>query len=288
MIGKHKALTAVISLSVLSVCIPALLIWLLPFGGSDLTELKVTLLKVGKADAIVAQSGNETMVIDTGEEEDGEELTAFLKNQGISCVDALIITHYDKDHVGGADTLAEAFEIGRVILPDYQGSGTEYFDFMNAIEKKGIQPLYLTQATDLRLGDAYIKVEPPLSYEAEDAAELDNNFSLITTIIHGENTLLFAGDAEKLRIREWLSDGNSHSCDFLKIPHHGVYSTALRELLDETSPQYAVICSSDKNPAQTQTVELLKQYNVRVFQTKDGDVTVISDGKQLELKQNLE
>lgn len=288
MLGKNKALTAVVSLSVLAVCITALLIWILPLENSQFDALKVTLLKVGKADAIVVQAGEETMVIDAGEEEDGEELVAFLKNQGISYVDALIITHYDKDHIGGADTLIEALEIGRVILPDYRGSGTEYLDFMNAIEEKGIQPLYLTQTEEFRLGDADIRVEPPQSYEAaENTAELDNDFSLITEITHGENRLVFAGDAEKQRIREWLSGTNAESCDFLKVPHHGIYNTALKELLDVTSPKYAVICSSDKNPAQTQTLELLKQYNVSTLQTKDGNVTVTSDGKELEVHQKL-
>lgn len=56
------------------------------------------------------------------------------ENQGISNVDTLIITHYDQDHVGGADTLVEAMEIGRVLLPAYEGDSTEYVDFMNALE----------------------------------------------------------------------------------------------------------------------------------------------------------
>lgn len=285
MIEKHKKSTAVIILLVLAICAVLLAIWLHLSGNGRLSSLKVTFLKVGKADAIVTQIGNETVVIDTGEEDDGEELTAFLKNQAISYVDTLIITHYDKDHIGGADTLAESIEIGRIILPDYQGNGTEYFDFMNVIERKSIKLQYITQPTEFQLGDAYIKVEPPLSYETENTADADNNFSLITTITHGENTLIFTGDAQKQRIREWLLDGDSRSCDVLKIPHHGVYNTALQELLNATSPKYAVICSSDKNPAQTQTIELLKQYNVQVFQTKDGNVTIISDGKQIELHQ---
>lgn len=50
----------------------------------------------------------------------------------------------------------------------------------------------------------------------------------------------------------------------------------------------AVICSSNKNPADPQTIELLKKYNVHVFQTKDGNITVISDGTSLEMKQELE
>ena len=119
-------------------------------------------------------------------------------------------------------------------------------------------------------------------------AEIDNNFSLITTIMHGENVLLFTGDAEKQRTREWLSGKDKQDCDFLKMPHHGVYHTALKELLEAVMPEYAVICSSGKNPADPETLELLKNYGISTFQTKDGNVTVISDGKNLEVHQALE
>lgn len=251
--------------------------------------LKVTLFKIGKADAAVVQTDGKIMVIDAGEEEDGEEIADFLRYQGISCVDVLLITHFDRDHVGGADTLVESFDIGRVLLPDYQGTNTEYADFMKALEKKEIKAERLTQPVRFMLGGAEVLTEPPCSYESDGSmAEQDNNFSLITTVTHGGNRLLFAGDAEKQRIREWLSERDDADCDFLKMPHHGVYNTALRELLEAVTPEYAVICSSGKNPADIQTLELLKQYGTGTFQTKDGNVTVLSDGKALELHQELE
>ena len=45
--------------------------------------LKITFLKVGKVDAIIAQTQEKTMVIDAGEEDDGEEVVSFLTNQGV-------------------------------------------------------------------------------------------------------------------------------------------------------------------------------------------------------------
>lgn len=259
-----------------------------PFG-RRIEPLKVTILKIGKADAIVLQTGKKTMVIDAGEEEDGEEVADLLIKQGLSRIDVLVITHFDKDHVGGADTLVEMMEIGKVIVPDYCGSSTEYFDFADALDEKGIVPEKLTKPERFTLGEASVLVEPPLSYDIPDGfVEFDNNFSLITTVTHGENRLLFMGDAEKQRIREWLSQESEQECDFLKVPHHGVYNKALKELFDAVRPQYAVICSSKKNPADTKTLELLKQYGARTLETRDGDVTVISDGVGLEIHQDLD
>lgn len=249
-------------------------------------SLKVSLLKVGKADAIVVQSGPQTMVIDTGEEEDGAKLVKYLEKQGVSKVDTLIITHFDKDHVGGAGVLVEAMEIGEVLLPDYEADGRRYKDFLEALEGQAIAPRRLTQPVEFALGNAAVLVEPPEDYStAHDAKEVDNNFSLITTVTYGENRLLFTGDAEELRLREWLSGETVADCDFLKIPHHGAYDAALDDLLAAVTPEYAAICSSAKNPAEQKTLDVLKQYQVQTLQTKDGNILVTCDGKRLEVTQ---
>lgn len=246
--------------------------------------LKVTLPKVGKADAIVVQTEAQTMVIDTGEDDDGAELVSFLKGQGCAKVDTLIITHFDKDHVGGADTLVESMDIGQVLMPDYEGTGTQCREFISALEEQGIMPQRLVAPLEFELGGASILVEPPSSYTSDKEDE-DNNFSLITTVTHGENRLLFTGDAEERRLREWLSGGSAQDCGFLKVPHHGAYHKVLDELLEAVTPEYAVICSSAKNPADQETLELFKQHQISTFQTKDGNVTVLSNGKQLEISQ---
>ena len=50
----------------------------LPKETSRMTPMTVTLLKVGKADAIVVLSNSHAMLIDTGEEDDGQEVVEFL------------------------------------------------------------------------------------------------------------------------------------------------------------------------------------------------------------------
>ena len=115
--------------------------------------LKITFLKVGKVDAIIAQTQEKTMVIDAGEEDDGEEVVSFLTNQGVFKVDVLIITHYDQDHVGGADTLVESLDVAQVFLPDYEGNHIEYLDFMTSLDEKNIKPQLLTEPIEFLFGD---------------------------------------------------------------------------------------------------------------------------------------
>ena len=253
--------------------------------------IKTTILKIGKADAIVVNAGTETLVIDCGEEEDGVELLEYLAKENIQKIDTLIITHYDKDHVGGADTLVESMPVDRVIIPDYDNTLSEYQDFLIALEEQDITPERITATTTFTLGDAEVIVEPPLSFEIPETSsdvkiEYDNNFSLVTTIVHGENRLMFAGDIEKQRIREWLDTSEAATpCVFLKVPHHGVYNTELQNLFECLTPAYAAICDSQKNPASEDTVILLKQIHTDVFQTKNGKIIVLSDGTGVEVRQ---
>ena len=248
--------------------------------------LEARFLKVGKADAIVLMCQDKTMVIDCGEEDDGKEVLAFLKSRGIKKVDVLMITHFDKDHVGGADTLVEGIKIERVLLPAYTGSGTEYTDFMEALGKAGINPENVTENLNLTLGSASILVEPPASYEIPaHVEEYDNDFSLITTVEFDGKRLIFTGDSEKKRIREWLEDGAACECDVLKIPHHGVYNKALADLLSATKPSHTVICDSKKNPADEKTLGLIKSIGADCMQTQYGDVTVLCSRDGIEIHQ---
>lgn len=183
----------------------------------------------------------------------------------------------------------EGLHVKRAIIPNYQGQTVEYSDFICALKEGEVETKALDEDFEFTVPGMKVLIEPPSSYElAENIVEMDNNFSLITTIVHGRNRLVFMGDAEKQRVRQWLDSGAAGKCDFLKVAHHGVYETELKQLLDRLQPDCAAICTSHKNPADKETLEELKKRNIRYFETKDGNITVISDGRELELHQEVE
>lgn len=253
--------------------------------------IKTTILKVGRADAIVMEAGDDILVIDAGEEEDGVELLDYLRSEGIDHIDTLIITHYDKDHVGGADTVVETIPVHRILVPDYDSTSVEYLDFLVAMKDMGLEAERISETLTFPLGDAEVIVEPPLSYDIPEEAseagiEYDNNLSLVTTVVHGDSRLVFAGDIEKQRIREWLaSSEQAVPCTFLKVPHHGVFNTELENLFNALQPSYAAICDSKKNPSSEDTIMLLKALHTDVFQTKNGKIIIVSDGTGIQIRQ---
>lgn len=258
-------------------------------SGVSNQKLKVTILKIGKADAIVLQSGGHAMMIDTGEVDDAQGIVDFLKNENVTSLDAMIITHYDKDHVGAAGLIVENFNVDRVLVPDYDGTRTEYFDFMNAMKAALIVPQRVSENLEFEFGETTVLVEPPVDYDVNLISDVvddyDNTLSLFTTVTCGEKRLLFTGDADRRRIKEWLSNGSVQHIDFLKVPHHGLFNAALDQLLEATTPEYAAITCSKKNPADESTLELLKKYGVDVYQTRDGQITVVTDGSKMKVLQ---
>ena len=244
-------------------------------------ELKTTFLKCGKADAIVLETAKHTVVIDTGEADDGDELAEYLSGHGIAEIDYLILTHYDQDHIGGAPELMASIDIGEVIAPDYTGNNSEYQAYISALSGAGVKEIKLTSDMSFMLDDVLFELYPPLR---SDYTEDDNDFSIVTSVTHGKNTLLFAGDCETDRLSE-LSSQLDLSHTLLKVPHHGVYCKGTDAFIKSVSPEYAIITDSAKNPADTETLDLLNAVGAEIFSTKNGNVTAKCDGKSITVAQ---
>lgn len=244
-------------------------------------EFHFSVLKVGKADAMILQTQNYHIMIDCGEADDGDEVLEFLEENGISKIDYLFITHFDKDHVGGAAEIIENTEVGSVITPDYQGANDAYISYRQAVQKSGLRPLAITEKKTYVLDDMLLEVYPP---QKNAYSEGDNDFSLLISITHGENNFLFTGDAEAERIAEILAVINGEY-KFLKVPHHGRYNDKTESLIKQVHPEYAVITDSNKNPAEQKTVTILNKYGSKIYYTKDGDISVSSNGTKITINQ---
>ena len=82
-------------------------------GGENADGVWMYAMSVGKADAILLSAGGHTALIDTGYAVSRGRVQAGLKQMGITRLDAVFVTHLDKDHIGGLTWLAESdLEIG--------------------------------------------------------------------------------------------------------------------------------------------------------------------------------
>ena len=88
---------------------------LLCAGAAHAQELRVDFYNVGKADAmLITTPQGQRILIDTATNAEGKKLAKRLVQEGIETIDLLIITHFDKDHVGGADQIFDKMKVGSV------------------------------------------------------------------------------------------------------------------------------------------------------------------------------
>ncbi len=240
----------------------------------------VTVMDIGKADAILIESGEHAVLIDTGEAEDGEEIAQCLTNRGIRSLDALILTHLDKDHIGGAPSVLAQVTVGALIQANYEENSAAASALAQACAQANATPHKLLAETTLSLGDAQLRLLP-----AEQARyEEDNDYSIIAELTCGTRRFLFAGDATELRLREYLAQ-RPGAFDFLKVPHHGRLEDCSQAFFAAVSPRYAVITCSKKKQPDAQVLALLAQCGAEVFLTSNGTVTAVCDGNSLSVTQ---
>ena len=253
-------------------------------------NVDISILDVGKADCIVIQTENYNMMIDTAEGDNGDEIIEFLEANNITKIDYLQITHYDKDHIGALRELLEyGLEIDHIYAFDNEATSDTYMDMMAALEEHGLSLDYVKDKKELTLDDLLIEIYPPLkdsyvSKDAEPGVEMENEFSLVTKVTHGDNRFLFTGDACNDRLKE-LSSQMNVDVDFLKVPHHGQGDNDTNSFVKKVDAEYAVITCSNKKMPDDAVIKALENTGAKVYETRNGQVDCSSDGKTISVTQ---
>lgn len=249
-----------------------------PTEAMPATPLTVTFMKVGKADGIILQTADHTVVLDCGEKSDGKKMVARLNEAGVTDIDYLLLSHYDQDHIGGAAKVVENFNVWHVVGADYGEDSAEFEKLAAAMETSGLHMERPTEKFSFQLDDALFTVYPHESADYQDG--FDNNCSLVVRVEHHEEVMLFTGDAMQERLSEIMDIGD---CDLLKVPYHGREIANLPEFLAAVTPEYGVISTDDENLSAV-TMQQLAAQNVETYVTyQDGNIIAVSDGSSIEV-----
>jgi len=245
-------------------------------------NFKIYFFNAGKADCMLISNNGKYIMIDTGEEDLSSEILAYLKNNNITKLDYLIITHFDKDHVGSASNIIDNIKIDNVLQSNVPKESEYYNNYINSLANKNMTAQTISGDLEFVLEDLNVTVNGPTKvYETNDS----NNSSLIVSISYKNTNYLFMGDSQNDRIKDYLNDSNVGTYNFIKIPYHGNYQKKLQSLLEKTTPTYAVITCSNTEKEDDEMVELLENLNIKYYLTRNGSITVLSDGNSIKIKQ---
>lgn len=241
-------------------------------------DLNIQFLDVGQADAILIQNKGVNMLIDAGNNEDGELLVDYFNDLGIESFEYVVGTHAHEDHIGGMDDIINNFEVKTFYMPDAVTTTMTYEDVLISLEEKEIKYSVPSIGEEFYLNDAYFEV----LYVGTDESDL-NDTSIVLKLTYGENEFLFMADASS-NVEERLIDQDI-DVDLLKVGHHGSEYSTTDEFLKKTTPSYAIIMVGEKNSYNhptPQTLSRLRNSNVKVYRTDEsGTILVTSDGKEL-------
>ena len=247
------------------------------YGNTDkninVEELEIHFIQTyDDANCILLYQKDTAILIDTGEKQDAENIIGFLKEKNISVIDYMILTHPDKDHIGGAIDIIDNFSVQCIVQPYYDLENERKKQLDAKIEEENIKLLIPDSIENFSRDDLSISVYPPKRQEYDN----DNNYSLAILVNHKDVNLLFTGDAKKKRLKELLNI-KWPDIALYQVAYHGRDVERSPEFLEYVSPTYAVSTSSDSDES---IEEVCKKTNTELFHSVKETVSFISNGSQ--------
>jgi len=251
--------------------------------GQQNSSLTVKVLDIGQGDAILIRAGGQTVLVDTGDIEHRAKMVEYIKKEGISIIDKVIITHPHADHLGGMPGIIDNFTVGQIYDSGKTGTTALYRQYLSLVNKKNIPFTVVTPGTEI-----IITNEVKLKIFAPDKSLLSdpevNNSSIVAKLIYNQFSMLLAGDAEKeseaLMLKAYANELRS---TVLKAGHHGSNTSSMPEFLKGVGAEAAIIslgANNDYHHPHPSTLKKYEQAKLKVYRTDlDGTVTITSDGK---------
>lgn len=241
-------------------------------------ELIVHYIDVGQADCELLMMDDSAMLIDAGNNADGDMVVDYLKEQGVTKLDYVVGTHPHEDHIGGLDDVINNFEVGTVIMPEAETNTRTFEDVLDAIDAQGLSITTPVPGDVYDFGGIQFTILAPNG----DSYSSLNDYSVVLQVVNGQDSFLFTGDAETASEKEMLQNGLSLRSTVLKVGHHGSRTSSSEEFLNAVSPTYAIIScetGNDYGHPHQETLDRLQAHGITYFRTDtQGTIIAYSDG----------
>jgi competence protein ComEC len=261
----------------------ALLAWSPLLLQSQDGSLEIHAIDVGQGDAFAIRTpAGRWLLVDTGPrtargDAGRDRVVPYLLARGARRIEALILTHPDADHIGGAEAVLDAFDVGLVIDPGLPAGKDIFIDLLAAARQTGQRWIAG------RAGIAFVVdgVEITLMYpfvELDASSDVNDN-SVVFRLTFGAFAALFLGDAPIAVEDELVArHGDGLGAAVLKVGHHGSRTSTGDALLRAARPSVALVSAGRRNRyghPNPGVMSRLDRYEVRVLRTDESGNLIV-------------
>lgn len=244
--------------------------------------LEVHYIDVGQGDSILIRQGDQSMLVDAGNNNKGTTVWSYLLHQNVDHLTYAIGTHPDADHIGGMDVVLYKIDCDTVMLPACASDTKTYDELIGTIGQREQTVITPKQGQIYTLGKASFQI---LTDTDKDYGDNTNDYSLAFRLTFGDTSFLFTGDAEKAAEQDMIASGLTIQSDVFKAAHHGADTANTEDFLTAVHPTYCVISCGEGNSyghPRAGVLNQLRAMGVKVFRTDEqGTIVATSDGSTI-------
>jgi competence protein ComEC len=238
-------------------------------------EAWITTLDVGQGLSVLVRTSDHALLFDAGpayaDSDSGERIIApYLRAVGATRLDAMIVSHNDIDHSGGALSVMRDSQVGRFLSS---------MDLSNPIVQAAREPRRCVRGEKWQWDGVGFDVIHPAPEDYDDGELRINDLSCVLRISTLHGSMLLTGDIEKAAEALIVErEGNSLRAQAMLVPHHGSRTSSTAAMIAAVRPEVVVIPVGYRNRFGHPRADVVARYvetNAKVLRTDlDGAVMV--------------
>src|SRR3989344_6139990 len=206
------------------------------------------MLDVGQGEALYIESPNGAQILfDAGPARKVLAPLRSVMSPFDRTLDVIVITNPDADHIGGIADILKYYQVGLVLEPGTQNSSKTFQNLKTKIKDQKIPVILAKKGMRINMGDgAVIDILFP---DRDVSSWSTNEGSVVAQLRYGATSIMLTGDATSKTEKIILADSELEEIKskILKGGHHGSRSSTSYALVNEVSPEYALISNGKNN-----------------------------------------
>ncbi len=220
--------------------VTASVVWVVAGGRGPAGEAEVRLLPVREGMAMLLCSGGSSVLVDAGRHP--LEALRALAALRVRDLDALVLTHADEDHVGGAEAILGRLRVGALVLSRAAEDEPSLAPLRRMARRRAVRESWVAAGHGVRLGS----IRADVIWPPQGTSLRGNDSSLVLRVHMAGAQMLVTGDIERLAEAHLVASRAPLGAQFLQVPHHGSRTSSTPAFLSAVSPRIALVPTGER------------------------------------------